>query len=251
MIVFACPECGDTYQVEPGQAGQAAKCSRCATCFTIPASNAPPSPAPVPPPLPKSQPTGQVEIQPCPVCGTRAQVEAADIGHKVECPGCLSSYEAVEVNPRPKPTPSQSEAKKSKEPKRSKRRWDDEDRDEDDYDDRPKKRKRPSNITAIAALLLAGGIYGLIFGCLIGLNALCLWPGTWYAVVWSIFAIIRGSTMLNERDISNEPRTLVIMQIIMIVNCDVVNMIMGIVGLVLLNDAQVVKYYERLRERYE
>jgi predicted RNA-binding Zn-ribbon protein involved in translation (DUF1610 family) len=262
MIRFACPNCGDAYQVEDNQGGQTAQCAKCATQFVIPISN-----APAPPELPRSpvnqefaspsNPT-QIEVKPCPVCGSRAQVDRSDIGQKVECPACLSTYIAEPVHPLPK----REQLAKSTPSQRKRQKWDDERRDEEDEedeDDRPrrrrrrKSRKRPSNVSAVAALLLAGGIYGIFYALIMGISTFfaCFWPGLWFAVVWSIIAIVRGSTMLNENDTSPAPRVMAILQIVMIVNCDIVNMVMGIVNLVLLNDDKMVEYYEWLEERRE
>lgn len=67
----------------------------------------------------------------------------------------------------------------------------------------------------------------------------CLWPGLYFGIVWGILAIIRGVNLLGDQWAYCEPRTLVIMQIIQVVNLDIVNLTMGIIGLVFLNDGEV------------
>jgi hypothetical protein len=67
----------------------------------------------------------------------------------------------------------------------------------------------------------------------------CLWPGLYFGIVWGILAIIRGTKLLGENWAQYQPRALVIMQIIQVVNLDIVNVVMGIIGLVFLNDDKV------------
>jgi hypothetical protein len=72
-----------------------------------------------------------------------------------------------------------------------------------------------------------------------------LWPGTYYLIVFGILAIIRASQMLGKKDPKGPPKGLCIMQIICIVGLDITNCVLGIVGLVLLNNEDVRRYYAR------
>jgi hypothetical protein len=134
-------------------------------------------------------------------------------------------------------------------PRRSRRprRYDDED---DDYIPRRRARK-PGEVTAIAVMLLVGGIIGLLMGATVGLSLCCLWPVSYLSLVWGVLAIIRGAQMLGASDLQGPPRTLLILQIILILNGDLINFVMGIVGLVLLNNPDVQDYFEGRRYRGE
>ena len=125
---------------------------------------------------------------------------------------------------------------------------------EDEYDDRPRRRKgqKPSQVQAVGVMMLCGGILGIlvglsqigyigVVGAFTGIGCVCcLWPGMYLELVWGILAIIRGVNMMNQDD-QGPPKTLLILQIICIVNGDFVNCVLGIVGLVMLGDEQVQK----------
>lgn len=276
MIRFACPGCGVVYSVADEKAGKTGKCPKCQSNFVIPDVDptAPPplpgaDPEPslvaaddVPPPLPSAHvdPNAPVEVAPCPGCQVRLSVEPKDIGLEVECPYCKTLFTAKRAQQQssPPPTgsqrpadtkrPSQRRSRRDEEPEerpRRSRRWDTE--DEDDYEPR-RRNKKPSELGAIAGMLLGGGIYALVqtLAMVLGSTLICCaWPGTYYAIVVGILMIVRGANMLNNRDEAGPPRTLLILQIIMIVNFDVVNLVMGIVGMVLLGNDKVKDYYER------
>ncbi len=277
MIRFACPGCGVVYSVADEKAGKTGKCPKCQSNFVIPDADptAPPplpgaDPEPslvaaddVPPPLPSSlvDSNAPVEVAPCPGCQVRLSVEPKDIGLEVECPYCKTLFTAKRAQQQsspPPPTgrqssadvkrPSQRRSRRDEEPEerpRRSRRWDTE--DEDDYEPR-RRNKKPSEMGAIAGMLLGGGIYALVqtLAMVLGSTLICCaWPGTYYAIVVGILMIVRGANMLNNRDEAGPPRTLLILQIIMIVNFDVVNLVMGIVGMVLLGNDKVKDYYER------
>lgn len=109
-------------------------------------------------------------------------------------------------------------------------------------------RSKPGGYQAVSIMLLAGGIYGLIWalGVVAGsYGGCCFWPGTYYEIVFGIMAIIKASDMLGANPQRTSPQYMSIMQIICIVNGDIVNLIMGIVGVVLLNDELVQRYIYR------
>jgi predicted Zn finger-like uncharacterized protein len=100
---------------------------------------------------------------------------------------------------------------------------------------------KPGKVTAIAWMFMGGGAWAIanVVTCALLYRMCCLWPGLWFASVWSILAIIRGAELLGTGWRSKYPRQLAIMQIVQIVNFDVVNLVMGIIGLVFLNDPRV------------
>lgn len=70
-------------------------------------------------------------------------------------------------------------------------------------------------------------------------------PGGIYEVIYGIMAIVTGSQLLGQNDPPTPPRGLLIMAIICIVNCDILNLVFGIVGLNMLNSPEVLSYYNR------
>src|SRR5262245_58832837 len=114
MIRFACPGCSGTFSVPDEKAGKHGKCPTCNSEFVIP--DADPS---APPPLPGTEPPllpdspvppavdAAVEIKPCPGCGGRLTVAPADLGSKVECPYCKTTFQSArEGSTAPKPPPA-------------------------------------------------------------------------------------------------------------------------------------------------
>jgi hypothetical protein len=264
MIRFSCPGCSAVYAVDVAKGGRTGQCPGCGARFTIPAGGPDEPPPPDLTPVPVD-PAAPVEVEPCPGCGVRLSVEPGDLGVNVECPYCKTVFTASRAGgpaPASRRTPPDEDRPSRQEPDRPRRsrRWDNEsDEEDEDYeDDRPVRRSRrrpgqkPGNVTAIAAMLLAGGIYALIWdlGMIGGSTGFCcLWPGLYFTIVWGICAIVRGSTMLGQSELSGPPRTLLILQIITIVNFDVVNCILGIVGLILLNNPEVQDYYDEVDAR--
>jgi hypothetical protein len=91
-------------------------------------------------------------------------------------------------------------------------------------------------------MLLGGGVWAICWNLLAALfffPFFCVWPGFYFGIVWGILAIIRGAGLLGDNWRRNHPRLLVILQIVQIVNLDVVNITLGIIGLVFLNDGRI------------
>lgn len=91
-------------------------------------------------------------------------------------------------------------------------------------------------------MLIGGGAWAILNAliCVVfSMGVCCLWPGLYFGIVWGILAIIRGSNLLGPQWPYYEPGLMVIMQIIQVVNLDLVNVVMGIIGLVFLNDDEV------------
>jgi hypothetical protein len=277
MIRFTCPGCETPFTVGDEKAGKSGKCPKCQSQFSIPTEPNAPNEPPAPPPIPAATESGPVEIAPCPGCGSRLMVEANDLGLDIECPNCKTQYKAQragEVAAPPKKTsgsferPSRRAAEREDDederPSRRSSRRDDDD-DDDDYVRRsPSQSKaKPGALTAVAVMLLVGGIlsclvalglmgYAGLFGIgTMGIGLICcLWPGMYFQLVFGIMAIVRSSQMLGKRDVKGPPKGMCIMQIICIVNGDITNCVLGIVGLVLLGQEDVRRWYARRGFRY-
>ncbi|MDY3559828.1 hypothetical protein R5W23_001000 [Gemmata sp. JC673] len=180
----------------------------------------------------------------CPTCGTQLEVDAVHEGTEVECGNCLQVFVATtkkdrspapgrktrESASRSGPPRDRADEEDDDRPSRRRRRGDDDDDDDDDY--RPRRGDQiPSQ--PVAGMLLGGGIWALLMSFMAALSTTflcCAWPGLWFAVVWGILAIVNGTSMFNKRFV-DRPKALLIMQIIQIVNLDVVNLVLGIIGL--------------------
>ena len=114
---------------------------------------------------------------------------------------------------------------------------------------------KPGKIQAISIMTLVGGIIGVLvgltYGCYFGMVTIAtLGLGVFfmilpiYALIFGIMAIIRGSQMLGSNPLPafKSAKTTAIMQIVNIICCDLINLTMGIVNLVFLNDPEVKDY---------
>ncbi len=74
-----------------------------------------------------------------------------------------------------------------------------------------------------------------------GLATLGFWIPWIYSLILGIMAIIKGSQMLgsNPAPAFASAKTIAIMQIVNIINCDMVNLTLGIITLVFLKDPEV------------
>ena len=98
---------------------------------------------------------------------------------------------------------------------------------------------------AIALMTLLGGILAVLVS--IALMVTCIgfmWPGTYYSLVAGIFLIVKGAELVGARaHRSAPPQGTAIMQIINVINLDVINLTMGILTLVFLNEREVRGYF--------
>ena len=103
---------------------------------------------------------------------------------------------------------------------------------------------KPGKIQAISVMTLVGGILAILTCLGIGLATVGFWIPWIYSLVLGIMATIKGSQMLgsNPAPAFASARTIAIMQIVNIINCDVVNLTLGIISLVFLNDPEVKKH---------
>jgi len=199
----------------------------------------------------------------CPACSKVYKAGDELAGRKTTCKSCgaivviperpiqevlygtaLPPEGMVESTPEPEPPPK----RESQAPPRhdfDADRADDE--YEDDWEPRSSSRRKPGRVSAIGGMLIGGGVWA-IFAHLLSIAIFplwCFWPGLYFGIVWAIFAIIRGAGLLGDRWFRQDPRTIVIIQIIQAVNLDIVNIAMGIVGLVFLNDRSVHASFKR------
>lgn len=101
--------------------------------------------------------------------------------------------------------------------------------------------QKPSHVTTIGALFLAGGIIS-VFVCLtVTLSTLLIWFPAWtYGLVAAIFAIWTGARLLGKNSYgSGVPKAAAIMMIVQIINCDGISMTLGIFILTMLSNADV------------
>ena len=254
MIRIECPGCAANFSVPESKAGHTGRCPTCGTQVAVPDADLPTVAADA---TPQRVAEESVEVRPCPGCQARMAVARGDLGTTVECPYCVTRFLAESADERPPvPQPPRRERPSSRTtPPRPSQRRDETDDDLDDEDDegdrrrrrRPRRASSTGNVGTIGVLLIVGGVYALLQAggmVLSSMGICCLWPGTYLSLVWGILAIVRGSTMAGGRD-SNPapPLVLHILQIVLMINFDVINLILGIIGLVLSNNVQTQDYY--------
>ena len=103
---------------------------------------------------------------------------------------------------------------------------------------------KPGKVQAIAIMTLIGGILATLGALGWALATFCIWIPFVYGLVYGIMAIVNGSKMLGSRPWEGyrSAKTMGIMMIINIINCDIASLVMGIIILVFLNDPQVSNY---------
>jgi predicted Zn finger-like uncharacterized protein len=189
----------------------------------------------------------------CPSCQRTLRVPESLLGQAVKCPSCSHTFTAPEhvedEAPSRRPDSPPPQDKFGDAPVPSKRRPRDEADDEDDYEPpfRGSRRRdeKPGKVQAIAIMTLIGGILATLTGVafMATIYGLC-WPGTYYSLVMGIMAIVKASQLLGDRASSQAlPSGIAIMQIVNIVNCDFVNLTLGIINLVFLSDREVKAFF--------
>ena len=100
---------------------------------------------------------------------------------------------------------------------------------------------KPGKLQAVAIMTLVGGILALLTCFGIALGTMFIYIPWIYSLVLGVMAIMKGSQMLgsNPAPAFASARTIAIMQIVNIINCDMVNLTLGIITLVFLNDPEV------------
>jgi hypothetical protein len=167
----------------------------------------------------------------CPQCDRPLEVPDALLGQRVQCPACSTTFtagaERAASGRALLPVNDRGPFSKSRRPL-----------------------DKPSGVQTAGTLMLIGGILALVHGLLVWPSAgllsgfvCCLWVPMVFSIVMGIMAIVKGAALMGPNAHLQSPsRAVAVMQIINIVNCDVVNLAMGIVNLNLLNDLQVRRY---------
>jgi len=71
-----------------------------------------------------------------------------------------------------------------------------------------------------------------------------LWPGTYFSLVCGILCIVKGAQLLSPSGRYEGPPTVTaILQTINLINLDLVNVTLGILNLVFINDDELRGYY--------
>src|SRR5262249_1868945 len=177
----------------------------------------------------------------------------------VKCPACATTFITApaeeELPPAPPPgrraqDPHPAGEYDDERPRRPPRRY------EEEHEERPRRRRyedeefrrrpgrtKPQKVQAVGIMMLVGGIVALLVA-LAWLPATCgLWPGAYYSVVVGILALIRASALLGDRAYRQpRPTGIAIMQIINVINGDMINLTLGILELVFLNDDEAKDY---------
>jgi hypothetical protein len=242
-VPVSCPRCSRTLRVPSEKVSGWIACSSCSLVFT----EAKPSPA-LPP-----RSDSMVRFA-CPTCRKVYRASAGDAGKQMHCKSCGSAVIIPEpLAPKPLtgiPLPSPGDVEPEEEP-HPPSASDEADGGPSVPADRPWLRpsrrrsaapSKPGKLSAIAGMLLGGGVWAICWNLLAALfffPFFCVWPGFYFGIVWGILAIIRGAGLLGDNWRRNHPRLLVILQIVQIVNLDVVNITLGIIGLVFLNDGRI------------
>ena len=94
--------------------------------------------------------------------------------------------------------------------------------------------------------LIVGGVLACLYFLALSVGSTgrcCLWPGTYFELVYGIMAIVRGMQLQQDRAFEHPPNGVCIMGIITIINGDIVNLTMGIIGLCLLGSKNVQRYF--------
>jgi predicted Zn finger-like uncharacterized protein len=198
----------------------------------------------------------------CPACTRELRVPDSLLGQLVKCPSCGNTFTTPES---PDQIPN-----KARRPE-----WRDEadeplrPREEEEQDDRPRprrvepaeeldeipndrprprpRRKTPDKIQTISVMTLVGGIVALLWSA--GWMLTCfglLWPGTYFSLVCGIICVIKGCQLLSDNGRGEDaPMATAILQIINVINLDVINLVLGILILVFLNEDEVKEFFRR------
>lgn len=108
---------------------------------------------------------------------------------------------------------------------------------------------KPGALQAIAIMQLVGGIIAILVSITVALSTLFIYIPWIYSLVVGILCVVKGAQLLGSNaHLQKAPKTNAILQIINIIACDWVNLILGIVSLVLMNNPEVKAYFEPVDE---
>ena len=108
---------------------------------------------------------------------------------------------------------------------------------------------KPGALQAIAIMQLVGGIIAILVSITVALSTLFIYIPWIYSLVVGILCVVKGAQLLGSNaHLQKAPKTNAILQIINIIACDWVNLILGIISLVLMNNPEVKAYFEPVDE---
>ena len=172
----------------------------------------------------------------CPSCHRPLRVPDDLVGRAVRCPSCNHTFTAPDAGEERSELDEPAPVVQAAPPALSGYA------DEFAY---PRPRPKPGKVLAVAIMTLAGGIVATLIGTAYAASCfLLVWPGTYYSLVSGILNIVKGSQLLGERAYEQPPpQANAILQIVNIINGDVVNLVLGIITLVFLNEPEVKPYF--------
>jgi DNA-directed RNA polymerase subunit RPC12/RpoP len=252
MPTCSCPHCGRSgIPFEMHEAHSRLQCAKCDGFFT-------PLGGPVQTPRRQASP-GTIRFA-CPTCRATLNAPLNSAERQVSCPKCKRAL-IVPKPPSPKPAPvaatgvlladdeigfspnieppdvrgSPAIAESVNSPSATAHK--------PGYEETP----RPGKVLTIGILLIvAGGVAILGFlGNLILVPIFALvWPGTYYALVTGILAIIKGCRLVAGNARAARSSTVMsVLMIVNIINCNVVCLVLGIICLVFSSDSEVKRYF--------
>jgi hypothetical protein len=170
----------------------------------------------------------------CPACRQMLGVPEGLVGEMVKCPFCGRTFPAPDGPPPAQPAAGEQDLPPCHAH-----------HEEAESDRGPAGGARPPRVLAVSAMTLAGGIMGILVAAALAVTVVGLvWPGTYYSLVMGILATVKGARLLGDRPWREPPPTATaVMQIINVINLDLVNLCLGILNLVLLNDPRVRRYF--------
>jgi hypothetical protein len=193
----------------------------------------------------------------CSACGRSLHVPDDLRGQAVKCPACHHTFLAPGPGSEVGSIPPAGSAYEDAPTRRPVLRPDPDvydapsryaDVPEGSYQDAPPGGyEKPGKVQAVALMTLAGGIIALLWGTAFAASCILLiWPGTYYSFVLGIMAVVQASALMGDAArYQKPPQAIAIMQIINILNGDFINLTLGIITLVFLNDPEVKAYFRR------
>jgi len=104
---------------------------------------------------------------------------------------------------------------------------------------------KPQPVQTAGICLLVGGIFAILTSASVLLGTLCLWLPAVYGVVAGVMAVVAASRLMGDNAFGyGMPMAPAVMLIINVINFDMIGMVMGILVLVLLQDAAAKAYLD-------
>ena len=102
----------------------------------------------------------------------------------------------------------------------------------------------PGKVTLLGVLTLAGGVSALVMGILTAFGSLFMWCPWVYSIAVGVLGIVKGMALLGRQaETESAPRMVAMLQISNVLNCDFINLALGIFSLLLQADPEVRGWY--------